>query len=160
MLFIHTKNLRHYCEYSNTPLGGWNCALKHSTARTHPQLPLQNSLQIVSQLAEKRINEITGRVVTLDRKVSTNFIQSFHNKLTPPSSSELSHLMIDAAKYFICHRWTHNKLLVTRSHIYDYLIKTLVLRFRQVHTITWKHNRLFCTCPHTHKSTVFHVSML
>ena len=108
MLFIHRKNVCHYFGYSNTPLEGENYALKHSAVHTHPQLLLQNSLQIVSQLAEKRFSEIVDRVVTLDGKVSTNFIQSVHNKLTPPSSSELSYLIANA-KYFICHRLSRNK---------------------------------------------------
>ena len=148
MLFIHRKNVRHYFEYSNTPLEGENYALKHSGVRTHPQLPLQNSLQIVSQLAEKRFSEITDRVVTLDGKVSTNSIQSVHNKLTPTSSSELSYL-VGATKYFISHRLDGKKWLVTRNRQYDYLIKTVVPRFRRVRTVTWKNGQLFCTCPYT-----------
>ena len=58
-LYSHRSNIRHYGEYSNTPLEGTNFGLKHSSISTHPGLSMDSSMVILSFFSDKHVKKLT-----------------------------------------------------------------------------------------------------
>ena len=62
-LYCLRKNIRHYSEYSNTPLEGTNYGLKNSSISTQHGLSMDNSMIILSQLSEKHVTKVNSNVI-------------------------------------------------------------------------------------------------
>ena len=89
-LYCLRSNIRHYGEYSNTPLEGTNFGLKHSSISTHPGLSMDNSMMILSQLSNKHITKVNSTVIRQSNKQCVNYKNKVHDKLTIMGSSMLA----------------------------------------------------------------------
>ena len=56
-LYSQRNHIRHYGEYSNTPLEGTNFGLKQSSISTHPGLSMDSSMVILSLLSDKNVKK-------------------------------------------------------------------------------------------------------
>ena len=105
-LYCLRNHIRHYGEYSNTPLEGTNYGLKHSSISTHPGLSMDNSMIILSQLSEKHVTKVNSNVVKQNKKNCVNYKEKVHNKLTILGSSMLANT-ISIVKRYECIRNHH-----------------------------------------------------
>ena len=74
-LYCLRNNIRHYGEYSNTPLEGTNFGLKHSSIATHPGLSMDNSKIILSQLSKKHVTKVNSTVIRQNKKNIVSIIK-------------------------------------------------------------------------------------
>ena len=98
-LYCLRKNIRHYGEYSNTPLEGTNFGLKHSSIATHPGLSMDNSMIILSQLSEKHVTKVNSTVIRQNKKHCVNYKEKVHDKMTIMGSSMLANTISVIDRY-------------------------------------------------------------
>ena len=98
-LFCHRSSIRHYGEYSNTPLEGTNYGIKHTSTSTHPGLSMDNSMVIMSLPSDKHFVKTNGKVIRDNQRNCRNYRNRVHDKLTTVASSTLSSL-IYCVKYY------------------------------------------------------------
>ena len=109
-LYCLRNHIRHYGEYSNTPLEGTNYGLKHSSISTHPGLTMDNSMIILSQLSEKHVTKVNSNVIKQNKKHCVNYKEKVHNKLTILGSSMLANT-ISIVKRYECIRMVVNTIM-------------------------------------------------
>ena len=93
------NNIRHYGEYSNTPLEGTSFGLKHSSIATHPGLSMDNSMIILSQLSEKHVTKVNTTVIRQNKKYCVNYKEEVHDKMTIMGSSMLANTISVIDRY-------------------------------------------------------------
>ena len=98
-LYCLRNNIRHYGEYSNTPLEGTNFGLKHSSIATHPGLSMDNSMKILSQLSEKHVKKVNSTVIRQNKKHCVNYKEEVHDKMTIRGSSMLANTISVIDRY-------------------------------------------------------------
>ena len=98
-IYCNRKDVRHYGEYSNTPLEGTNNGLKHASIGTHPGLSMDNSMVILSLQSDKHVKKINGNVIRQNTKECLNYTDKIHNKLTSLASSMISNMMSLVSRY-------------------------------------------------------------
>ena len=90
ILFCHRRTIRHYGEDTNCPLEGTNYGAKHSSIATHPQLPLENTFDILSTQSQKKVVSLQDNVITQSNSTPTHCdLSAIHCKITIPASEEL-----------------------------------------------------------------------
>ena len=90
ILFCHRRTIRHYGEDTNCPLEGTNYGAKHSSVATHPQLPLENTFEILSTQSQKKVVSLQDNVITQSNSTPTHYdLSAIHCKITIPASEEL-----------------------------------------------------------------------
>ena len=75
-LYCYRNGIRHYGEYSNTPLEGTNYGLKHASVSTHPGLSMDNSMVILSVQSDKHAVKTNGVVIRDNKRHSLNYVNS------------------------------------------------------------------------------------
>ena len=67
-LSCNRNKIRHYGEYSNTPLEGTNYGIKQSSISTHPGLAMDSSMVILSVQSDKHVVKTNGKVMNNNQK--------------------------------------------------------------------------------------------
>ena len=98
-LYSQRNHIRHYGEYSNTPLEGTNFGLKHSPISTHPGLSMDSSMVILSLLSDKHVKKVNSNVIKQNKRQCMNYINEVHDKLTVCASSIVSNLVAFVHRY-------------------------------------------------------------
>ena len=98
-LYCQRSQIRHYGEYSNTPLEGTNFALKHSSISTHPGLSMDSSMVILSLLSDKHVQKVNSNVIKQNKRQCMNYGNEVHDKLTVRGSSMVSNLVSLTNRY-------------------------------------------------------------
>ena len=98
-LYNQRSHIRHYGEYSNTPLEGTNFGLKHSSISTHPGLSMDSSMVILSLLSDKHVKKVNSNVIKQNKRKCMNYTNEVHDKLTVRASSMISNLVALTHRY-------------------------------------------------------------
>ena len=98
-LYCNQNKIRHYGEYSNTPLEGTNYGIKHSSISTHSGLAMDSSMVILSVQSDKHVVKTNGKFMNDNKKICLNYKEKVHSKLTVMASSMLSNLFKYITKY-------------------------------------------------------------
>ena len=152
-LYCHRNNIRHYGEYSNTPLEGTNYGIKHSSISTHPGLSMDNSMVILSVQSDKHVCRTNGKVIQANKKNCVNYKESVHRRLTVMASSMLSNLMHHSSKYDSI-RINQNEWLVRKTYVPPPSRKGYIPDFDVIQTVkvtdtpNMEVKQLQCTCQY------------
>ena len=68
-LYCNQNKIRHYGEYSNTPLEGTNFGIKHASISTNPGLAMDSSMVILSVQPDKHVVKASSKVVKANKKI-------------------------------------------------------------------------------------------
>ena len=98
-LFCHHNDIRHYAEYSNTPLEGTNFGLKHSSISTHPGLSMDSSKMILSVQSDKHVKKTHSKVIKHCKRHCLNYQGERYDKLTRMASSMMSNIIALVDRY-------------------------------------------------------------
>ena len=98
-IYSQRNHIRHYGEYSNTPLEGTNYGLKHSSISTHPGLSMDSSMVILSLLSDKHVKKVNSNVIKQNKRQCMNYTNEVHDKLTVRASSMVSNLVSLSNRY-------------------------------------------------------------
>jgi len=151
ILFCYRKHIRHYGEYSNTPLEGTNFSIKHSAISTHPQLSLENSFQIISRQSKKKISSVQSDVLYQSKTQPTHHkLSAVHSKLTIAGSEELRNIEIKS-KYYVSYKISDVEWCVIRdSSTFKELEKMVVPIFNRKYTVKLcQETQLHCSCSYS-----------
>ena len=152
-LYCNCSSIRHYGEYSNTPLEGTNYDIKHASISTHPGLSMDNSMIIMSLQSDKHVVKTNGKVIRDNQRHCRNYKNNVHDKLATVASSILSTLL-NRIKYYETIRistyvWKIKKKEYNRdrrSYIPDFdIINTVALRRSTDGGVF----RMECSCTYT-----------
>ena len=152
-LYCNCNSIRHYGEYSNTPLEGTNYGIKHASISTNPGLSMDNSMFIMSLQSDKHVVKTNGKVIRDNQRRCRNYKNNVHDKLTTVASSTLSSL-IYCIKYYdsiriSTYEWKVQKKEYNRhrrSYIPDFdIINKIVLSQTHDEGIF----RMECSCSYT-----------
>ena len=134
-LFCHRNSVRHYGEYSNTPLEGTNFGIKHASISTHPGLSMDNSMVILSVQSDKHVCKTNGKVIQANKRNCVNYKETVHRRLTLMASSMLSNLVTHSSKYDSI-RINTNEWLVRKTYIPPPSRKGYIPDFDVIQTVT------------------------
>ena len=152
-LYCNRTSIRHYGEYSNTPLEGTNFGIKHASISTHPGLSMDNSMVIMSLQSDKHVVKTNGKVIRDNQRHCRNYKKLVHNKLTTVASSILSSLM-NRIKYYESIRINAYEWKVKKKE-YNRDRRSYIPDFDVISTVSLKQSpeqgifRLECSCSYT-----------
>ena len=97
-LFCDQNKIRHYGEYSDTPLEGTNFGIIHLSIATHPGWSMDNLMVIFSVQSDNHVIETNWKEIRANKKNCVSYKGNVHSKLTVSVSSILSILMENVTK--------------------------------------------------------------
>ena len=99
-LFCHQNDsIRHYWEYSNTPLEGTNFGLTHSSISTHPGWSMDSPMMILSVQSDEHVKKTHSKVIKHCERHCLNYRGEIHDKFTRMTSSMMPNIIILVDRY-------------------------------------------------------------
>lgn len=148
ILFCHRRTIRHYGEDTNCPLEGTNYGAKHSSVGTHPQLPLENTFDILSTQSQKKIVSLQDKVINQSKSTPTHCkLDAIHCKITIPASEELRNTEYSSKKYKSMKVSDVEWKVYREKSSFRHLNSTVLPIFDRVYSVTLNEKeQLNCSC--------------